>query len=265
MSSAELHRFARPLILRGLDVHELPHVFSVVLAVHAVGWLETRYGTAWLGAGKGSKNWGAIQSGPPPCPVAKSFEYTDTNPNADGTSTPYRICFRKYPTDEEGAADLVRIELVRRPRVLDRALAGDFYGVSNELYKTHYYTGFGPTPAARVANHYKALSSAIRSAATALGEAVPDLPPPPAAEPWQDDYLPDNPLILKGSYGPYVKVWQRILNTSLEERQRQALAVDGAFGKYTAAETKLWQKAHALKVDGKVGKKTWEAAALEAA
>lgn len=235
-------------------------------AIQGVGWLETRYSTAWKSGGAGSNNWGAIQSGKPPCPTATSFQNQDSNPNPDGTSTFYVICFRKYASPELGASDLVRVGYVRRPSVLAAATAGNLYGVSEALFRTIYYTGFGSTVAQRIANHYKALSSAVRGIAAALSEDVVDASVP-VVEPWQDDYLPDNPMILRGSYGPYVKVWQRdVLNDWLEKEHLDALAADGAFGPLTYTASKLWQRAHTfggipLKVDGVIGSKSWGAAA----
>lgn len=247
MNSVELHRWARPEILAGLSTNGLlAEPVSVAQAAQAVGWLESRYGTAWKGAGVGSHNWGCIQGGRPPC-SAMSFLYTDSSPNADGTSTPYSICFKKYASATLGAADLVAVALSKRPKVLAAARRADWYGVSAELYNSRYYEGFGSTPAIRIGNHHKALWGSVRALAAALQEPVrigEDL----GTAPWHDDFLPDNPLIMRGSRGPYVKTWQQILGD---------LAQDGMFGPLTVSATIKWQKAHGLKPDGKVGIMTW--------
>lgn len=262
MTPAEIHRWARPLYLQGFREHyERDPSLPEVQAIQGVGWLETRQTTAWTGAGQGSFNAGAIQGGgKPPCPIATSFQYTDTHPNPDGTSTPYSICFRRYASAELGMADLIRVGYVRRPRVLAAATRGNFYEVSAELHASRYYEGFGATVAARIANHHKALASAIKSAALAIGESFNDVPPI-QVPPWQDDFLPDNPMILRGSRGPYVKVWQDILNGWLEKNGANAIVGDSMFGPVTAVITKNWQLSKQLKGDSKVGPLTWAKAA----
>lgn len=57
------------------------------------------------------------------------------------------------------------------------------------------------------------------------------------------------PLIMYGSVGSAVKVWQTIVGVT----------VDGEFGSKTRTATMTWQKARNLKVDGEVGKKSWAA------
>ena len=94
-------------------------------AVQGVGWLETQYASGWRSDTKPNWNWGAIQSGRPPCNPATSFQYTDTHPTASGASIPYTICFAKYATPEAGAAALVREVYQKRPKVLAAATAGD--------------------------------------------------------------------------------------------------------------------------------------------
>lgn len=266
MTPAELHRAARPWYEAGFrERFQREPTLTEVQGVQGIGWLETRQGTGWKGAGVGSNNLGAIQSGKPPCAPATSFLYQDSSPNPDGSSTGYFICFRKYATVQLGASDLVRVGYKNRPSVLAAATLGDFYGMSAALRATSYYEGFGATIAARIANHYKALSSAIAAAAAAIGEPY-SAQPLPAPEPWQDEYLPDNPMILRGSYGPYVGVWQGVvLNPWLESQGDSALAVDRAFGPITHSGTRLFQRAHSLKVDGIVGPRTWGKAAELAA
>jgi hypothetical protein len=207
--------------------------------LQGIGWLETQYGAGWHGAGAGSHNWGAIQSGRAPCNPATSFEYTDTSPNPDGTSTPYRICFRKYPDDDAGAADLARVAYQRRPTVLAAASAGDIMGASTALYDTTYYQGFGPTREARIANHYKALLAAVQRIAGALGEPMPD-----------GSAIPPRTLRLKT---PYM--------TGDDVKRVQAAAgakVDGVYGPDTVKAVKAFQAGRTgLAADGIVGPQTW--------
>lgn len=57
------------------------------------------------------------------------------------------------------------------------------------------------------------------------------------------------PTIKKGSAGKAVKIWQTIIDVS----------VDGAFGSKTEKATIAFQKAHGLEQDGIVGAMTWKA------
>jgi len=265
MTPAELHRWARPIILNGLaDAEILIDSPIVVLAIHGIGWLETHYGFAWKGAGKGSRNWGADQAGLPPCPLATSFEYVDTHPNPDGTSTTYRICFRRYADDRAGCFGLIKQEFLRRPTVLAAARRGDLYGVSRALYETRYYEGHGKTPADRIANHYKLLFSSVKAAANANGDdPVHEWMPP--TEPWMHDLAAEHPTLRRGSrHIEHVKVWQRsVLNVELEGIGAQTLVVDGRFGSMTEGATRVWQAQRNLKADGIVGPRSWTKAEEE--
>lgn len=58
------------------------------------------------------------------------------------------------------------------------------------------------------------------------------------------------PLIGKGSTGPDVQEWQRIIG----------VYPDGVFGSDTETKTKAWQRAHGVYPDGVVGPTTWKAA-----
>lgn len=60
--------------------------------------------------------------------------------------------------------------------------------------------------------------------------------------------------IRKGSVGPTVIEWQRIIGVT----------ADGKFGPATEAATKQWQKDRGLTADGIVGAKTWAAAMAQA-
>lgn len=255
-TSPELHVAARPSIEHALERYSVEPKTGVLLPVHGVGFLESRYGTGWTGAGRGSRNWGAIQSGRPPCAPETSFEYRDSSPNPDGTSTPYRICFRRYRTEEEAAVDLVRVMYIRRPSVLEAAKRADYYGVSSELHATRYYEGFGRTVAERIRRHHVALMVGINGARIALGDPDYEVPTPREPEPWklEDDVLEDNPLIMRGSRGSLVRDWQRICNL---RDHPERLVVDGAFGPATDRVTRMWQTHYLLLTDGKVGPLTW--------
>lgn len=242
------HIEARVIITEAFEL-QLPDVIpvrSVLQALQAVCSAETNYGQGWKLGGVGSNNMGAVQSGRPPCSLATGFEYTDTHPNPDGTSTPYSICFKKYASPTLGAADVARI-MYGKPGAhkpaLARAIAGDMYGVSAAMRAQGYYEGFGRTQAERIANHHKWLMRHVTAIAQALQEPMPDgVEPPP-------------PTIRRGSHGEVVKEWQRTLNYDLPSLE--PLVCDGAFGRLTESRTIAWQKQHGLKADGIVGPATW--------
>jgi len=233
------HKENRSAIIQGFK-----HTFRsepplpVAQLLHATAQIETSCGEGWTGPGKDSNNWGAIQKG---SWRGETFDYVDTHPNPDGTSTKYRVPFRKYPTRVAGAADLARVVYKvngRDETVLAAAVEGDAFGFSTAMYESGYYEGFGKTKSDRIRNHHKAIMRALNTHAKALGESLPDgtMPPPKT--------------IRRHSRGPAVATWQQIIGT----------VADGIFGPNTEAATKKWQEAHGLVADGIVGPKTWGAA-----
>jgi hypothetical protein len=146
-----------------------------VKAIAGIGWLETQYGSGWSGDGAGSYNIGAIHADP--SWSGDTFLTTDTKPTSTGGSVSYVTRFKAYPTAADGWADLVRTAFVVRGRSIVRsaAQANDWHGVSAGLFRTGYYEGMGATDAERIANHQRALTSAISAAD---GDATPavDLP-----------------------------------------------------------------------------------------
>jgi len=85
---------------------------------------------------------GAIQAGSGW--TGATFEYVDTHPNADGTSTKYAARFRAYPTQLDGWADLARVMLTgKRADVAVVARLGrrDSFGRRFE-HETHHHSRF---------------------------------------------------------------------------------------------------------------------------
>ena len=224
------HKQARALARQALQtVFSGEPTLGEIEALTGVGWLETCYGAGWRGSGKGSNNMGAIQAGS--SWKGDTFTYTDTHPNADGSSTPYRVAFRKYATPLEGWIDLARVAFVNRGRATVRAAAQqcDWLGVSTALHSTGYYEGFGRTVADRIGHHYAALSKAIALADAAENKA--EVPP----------------TVRFGSTGETVKELQRELG----------VVADGIFGKITLGALRGFQSTHGLVVDGICGPVTW--------
>lgn len=158
---------------------------SEVRLLMAVGYLETKYGTAWKKGlnGAGSFNMGAIQAWGW---QGDTFGHLDTKPNDNKSgNTVYEAKFRKYPTAEAGWADLAATVYKHHGRdaVRRAAQAGDIGEFSRLMYTTGYYQGFGPNPEARIANHIGQVTTAMQAANRTLGEPAP--PPDPNPPAWQ--------------------------------------------------------------------------------
>ena len=109
----------------------------LAIALHETGWGEYKpFG--------GSHNYGAVQCCPPgddgSCP-AGSFLASDTNPNK--SSRRYAVCFKSYPTELDGARDLVRqLTAPRRPETAAALTTGDAAQIADAMYRERYYQGF---------------------------------------------------------------------------------------------------------------------------
>ncbi len=249
------HTEARALITLAFTTvfGRAPSAFEAMF-LQSIGWLETNYGSSWKGVGVGSWNMGAIQRGGW---SGSFFEYTDTHPNADGTSTPYKIGFRKYATAQAGFEDLCKVVYLvnpQRKRALVAAAAGDVQAFSAALHAYPcYYEGFGATDAIRIANHAKAVTSAIWQQCSEIGDPLPSsiASAQPALNHAQagaaisaadHEFEAVVPALLLGARGPAVGVWQAIVGAK----------VDDDFGGETQTKTRTWQLAHHLPPTGVV-------------
>jgi peptidoglycan hydrolase-like protein with peptidoglycan-binding domain len=205
-----------------------------IKALCGVAYLETCYGDGWKGAGKGSNNMGAVQCGAHWS--GARFSYIDTHPNADGTSTPYQIDFRKYSTPLDGWCDLESVVFVNRGRHIVAAAADrfDWHGVSAALHQTGYYEGFGKTVSDRINNHYRSLVKAITAADNATAPPLPVVSLPKTVR-----------------FGDHCEE-VGVLQTELR------LAADRIFGRVTAQHLIEYQREHGLVADGICGPQTWE-------
>lgn len=151
--------------------------------IQAIGAHEGYYGQGWTGDGVGSHNWGAVQAGTPPCDPATTFEYTDSNPQESGGNVAYQACFKRYPDDVSGAADLAKLVTTSRPSTWAAARRGDLWGAAANMYDTHYYANFGDLATAqangfdntrdyRVWTYAQSLMKLIKSIAAANNEPV---------------------------------------------------------------------------------------------
>lgn len=207
--------------------------------VQVIALTESGYGQGWKNEGVGSWNMGAVQAGRPPCNPDTAFLYTDSHPNADGTSTKYQICFRKYPGPVEGMADVARI-LYKQMKIVPSSIRA----VSTQMYEKHYYEGFGKTKEDRINNHIKAITANLQRITTALGE-----PMPPAEDGAEPTLIPKEDLA-----GLSPADWA--------SRLLFALQADAAEGKYTSFSFRArrviadYQSTKGLKSDGIAGLKT---------
>lgn len=250
MSHAEARKYINASLLERYGYADR----EAALAVGGVAILETSEGKGWKGAGRGSNNMGAITAGSRW--KGMTFEYRDSRPGKDGKDIVYVTKFRKYATPAEGYDDLANVVLHTNGRdvaVRPAAEAGDFYGVSQGLYRTVYYTGLArdPTPAARIARHYSALYRSILAITGELGEDEPmnQLPREPKPE-------PGLPILMRGSgYAANNNVRDLVRHLQRDLH----LVADGRFGPRTEKTVRIFQSEHHLKRDGKVGPETYKA------
>ncbi len=112
-------------------------------AVMAVGRHETVFGQAKFrgGVGPGMHNHGAVQCCKPnangECP-ANAFLSSDTTPNPNGGDTVYSVCFKRYASDVDGAADLIRI-IGKRPLTLLKAGTSSLAAFAAGMYMQGYF------------------------------------------------------------------------------------------------------------------------------
>jgi hypothetical protein len=126
--------------------------------VQAIGRHESHYG--WPSAEKdpawqGSHNWGAIQVAKPT--ADNSFAHIDH----DAHGKEYIGYFRKYPTDEAGASDLLR-ELYRRPEVRAVIDSGSATSVANAMRLSGYFEAPASGYAAAIARNAQAIANSLK-------------------------------------------------------------------------------------------------------
>jgi len=111
-------------------------------AVMAVGRHETVFGQAKFrgGVGPGMHNHGAVQCCKPTngaCP-SNAFLSSDTTPNPNGGDTVYAVCFKRYNTDVDGAADVIRI-IGKRPLAMLKASTNSLAAFAAGMYMQGYF------------------------------------------------------------------------------------------------------------------------------
>jgi len=134
------------------EVRKRPPTAAELEAVMAVGRSESIFGTAKFpgGLGPGMHNHGAVQCHKD-CTEDNSFQSWDTKPLDAGGSERYDQRFRRYASDEEGAADLIR-KIGNDPLRMLKASGGLLPAFSLGMYGNHYYEMRNAPPTSVVAN-----------------------------------------------------------------------------------------------------------------
>jgi len=210
--------------------------YALIVARHESFFGRATKPTAWVG----SHNWGAVQGRGP----AGSFQTGDTHEDGSG----YVGTFKRYNSDEEGWADLVRILL--KPNV--RAALAD--GDAAAACAAQRANGYFEAPLAR---YIEALKRNYTAFAAATGKSAlhfplvsgPSSPSSPAlpGSPFVIRHAANLPTLQEGSFGEAVKAFCALLHIALAPR----------FDARVLAAALDYQRAHGLKPDGIVGPKTW--------
>jgi hypothetical protein len=155
--------------------------------VMAVGNLESSYGRGWkAGKGKGSHNWGAVQSRD-----GSGFSHEDSSVQGK-----YVTKYKSYPDDISGAADVVRLlfksaakQQMPDPKnkfrtlggpipgpsrgelITEAAKIGDTLAFSRAMWYTSYFEGFATDFTDRMKDHATGVQQRIDKIASALGES----------------------------------------------------------------------------------------------
>lgn len=140
---AALIKAMRPVIVQAFqqEMGRTPNPAELQY-VSAVAWRETRYGTGWPPNMAGAHNWGAVQ-----CDMSKEGPETCI-PHEDHTSggTTFKVGFKRYASDVEGAAHTIKHVLKLRPETA-KALAEknpSAYRADYAMRREKYYGGFCP-------------------------------------------------------------------------------------------------------------------------
>lgn len=154
--------------LHGRPPSQTERLFTAALARG-----ESYYGR---GYGPGVHNWGSVHAGKPPCGPT-SIPWTDHD--AEGKA--YPICMRRYASDEEGAADLIRLLTTKRPRTWAAVrAAATLDAIAVELRAERYFEASAANYAKMLRNN---LAVILKSADLADPFGAPPGAPLPAGPP----------------------------------------------------------------------------------
>ncbi len=104
------------------------------------------YGKWKESAAADAHNWGAIQHSVPKDGVCPAGSFLRDDVNVHGTNEARQpICFKSYPDDVSGAADVVYHMTTKRPKVWEAMKLGDMQRTCAALYASYYFGGFHST------------------------------------------------------------------------------------------------------------------------
>lgn len=170
---AAAHRFGREVLKSvWLSVTGEQPTLAALQIAGAQAHLESGYGRAsytnkLTGERASLNNWGAVQSGKPPC-GPDGFEATDTH--ADGS--PYQWCYRRYATPEDGARHMLAHLTVKRPSSWEHMRRGDIDAWAAQMRQRDPITGTGLYFEQSVEGRAKGIEMRVNAIAAAHGEPV---------------------------------------------------------------------------------------------
>lgn len=161
--------------------------------------------------------------------------------------------FRAYDTLDQGTADYVAELKKRYPSILRAAESGDAATFASAIKSS----GYAPDAPAGTDNTLRQMlqsytKAGVYSGLPLVGTGGPSQPSQPPESDSPSPFSPlgsraDLPLLMVGSHGTAVELWQRLLGVQ----------DTGYFSSATEEATKDFQRNYGLKVDGKVGPVTW--------
>lgn len=139
--SPGLENGARQFFLQAFQTQGISPTEAELQGVMSVAKHESSFGRGWKPGSPmdGSHNMGAIQccqaDSAGNCPTGSALQ-GDTHP--DGTK--YTVCFKTYPDDVAGAADIIRT-LYKRKGVPEALRAGSSYRLAEAMFLNSYFEG----------------------------------------------------------------------------------------------------------------------------
>jgi peptidoglycan hydrolase-like protein with peptidoglycan-binding domain len=222
------------------ELTEAEREYALLVCRHESFYGRATSPPAWVG----SKNWGAVKGTGP----AGYILADDEQP---------QMKFRRYNTDDEGWADVVRILL--KPSVREALKRGDGTAAVTAQRANGYFTAPLASYHAALVRNYAAwetgmgrkgvLSFPPLAAATGSGGSVSGGSSSSVTSPFIIRRPGKLPTVWEGSFGNAVRVLCVLLDITPSDR----------FDARVRSAVTEFQSGHGLKVDGLVGEKTWEA------
>lgn len=204
--------------------------------------------------GKDSKNWGAIQG------IGSAGSFFHVDHHKDGKV--YKGTFKSYRTDTDAAADIARTLL--KPNVKAALAKGSLHDAVFAQHANGYFELDPNEYLVSVIRNYNQLSDSLgwkpllkAAPASPLGlpaesPAQPSGLPPVLHSPAPSTLVSTLPTLRLGVTGTAVLLWQRYLKSL-----GISAPLTGVFDGTTEGYTRMYQTNRGLKLDGEVGRETW--------